>query len=259
MRCAAHIGRVVLIYLLLGFVATWAVAWGLALLPAGLHSDVARHSRIDGRGVENGIDADTMTGVGSIRNSYDTWSQFEGVLRDQDSAFMQSLVPSFTSTPGWNLSLALDATRYRNWGRAQRAIAEGPDSEWASGVDDARGLPFVALWCSWPRTPGTAHRQNVTGSGLVGGIKLSSAPRTMGYMGLRALPYMPIWSGLALNTAFYALLFFAVVRIGRAFKRSRRFGRGLCPKCKYDRVFDYQLPCPECGHQGKVRPAGAVA
>ncbi len=75
----------------------------------------------------------------------------------------------------------------------------------------------------------------------------------------RALPYYPIWSGLALNTAFYALLFFFVVRITRGLKHARRYKRGLCPRCKYDRLFDYRVPCPECGHEGRVRPAITAA
>lgn len=61
------------------------------------------------------------------------------------------------------------------------------------------------------------------------------------------IPYSPIWSGLAVNSIFYALVFFSLITTKRALTHSRRMQKGKCPICKYDLVFDNSLGCPECG------------
>ena len=70
----------------------------------------------------------------------------------------------------------------------------------------------------------------------------------------RALPVRPIWEGLALNTALYALLWGPVFAAMGMAQRYRPYCRGLCPNCRYNRKADYSQPCPECGH-GMEHPA----
>jgi len=267
MRRAAHIGRVVLVYLLLGLVTSWAVAWGLALLPPGrLYDQMYGFLYSPGDPIGEGW----RSGIGSSRVSYDHSGGVSPFLRELPRHWS----PSQANGPDWNATTAyLDLAWAESWGRryqatkAQSALEfigprndEGPFA-W-SGIDDARGFPFVALWCSWDYevVPAGQGAPISVPKALHGGFSLRdhAHPGLVGSNKLRALPYMPIWSGLALNTAFYALLFFAVVRITRGLKHARRYKRGLCPRCKYDRVFDYQLPCPECGHEGRARPATAV-
>jgi hypothetical protein len=70
-----------------------------------------------------------------------------------------------------------------------------------------------------------------------------------------ALPLDPMWLGFLVDSLFFAALFglswLAVVLI-RRIRRYRlgraRMGRGCCPACNYDLIFDYTRPCPECGH-----------
>jgi hypothetical protein len=72
-----------------------------------------------------------------------------------------------------------------------------------------------------------------------------------------ALPLLPLWPGFLLNTAFYALLLFALVRTPRVLRRAVRRRRGRCAACGYDRAgLDPLAACPECG-RGIGGPKGA--
>ncbi len=86
------------------------------------------------------------------------------------------------------------------------------------------------------------------GAKVFGGIPLSNLASTSPAPTVRALPYYPIWSGLVLNTAFYALLFFIFVRLAKGTRQLLRFREGKCPRCGYDLVMNFSQPCSECGH-----------
>jgi hypothetical protein len=70
-------------------------------------------------------------------------------------------------------------------------------------------------------------------------------------MGLDAVPLRPIWSGLAVNTLFYAAIWagiYAALVVPRRFVREvARFRRGACIACGYDLGYDFIHGCPECG------------
>ncbi|MEM7622315.1 MAG: hypothetical protein AAF235_03845 [Planctomycetota bacterium] len=61
------------------------------------------------------------------------------------------------------------------------------------------------------------------------------------------VPATPIWSGLLINTAFYALAWFALFSFAGGVRRLRRFHRGACPRCRYDLRRDCSRGCSECG------------
>jgi len=60
-------------------------------------------------------------------------------------------------------------------------------------------------------------------------------------------PYRPIWSGLAINTLFYAMIFWVILSIKRAYRHARRMRRGRCPMCCYELAYVFVDGCPECG------------
>jgi hypothetical protein len=60
-----------------------------------------------------------------------------------------------------------------------------------------------------------------------------------------AFPLIPVWSGFALNTAFYAALAFLLWCTPGFIKRTRRRRRGQCLTCGYD--LNGMTTCPECG------------
>jgi hypothetical protein len=63
-----------------------------------------------------------------------------------------------------------------------------------------------------------------------------------------ALPLLPLWPGFLINTFFYAILTFALIRGPRVLRRALRRRGGRCVGCGYDRAgLDPLAACPECG------------
>ena len=60
-------------------------------------------------------------------------------------------------------------------------------------------------------------------------------------------PYRPIWSGLIFNTLFYAMIFWILGSIKRAYRHARRMHKGRCPMCAYELGFVFVDGCSECG------------
>jgi hypothetical protein len=63
------------------------------------------------------------------------------------------------------------------------------------------------------------------------------------------VPARPLWAGFAMNTLFYAVILFALIRGPFMARRALRRRRGLCVDCGYDlrgRGPDH-VACPECG------------
>ncbi len=63
---------------------------------------------------------------------------------------------------------------------------------------------------------------------------------------LRAIVYIPMPLGTAVNTLLYGSLFFAAA-MTPSLRRSLRLHRGHCPRCNYDLRGDLPSGCPECG------------
>lgn len=69
-----------------------------------------------------------------------------------------------------------------------------------------------------------------------------------------ALPLLPLWPGFLINSIFYAFFLFALVRVPRVARRALRRRRGRCASCGYDRSgLDPDAACPECG-RNRPRP-----
>ncbi len=62
-----------------------------------------------------------------------------------------------------------------------------------------------------------------------------------------ALPYRPIWSGLATNTALFGGVWWLAIPARRGARRALRSRRGRCTACGYDLAGDPDAGCPECG------------
>lgn len=97
------------------------------------------------------------------------------------------------------------------------------------------GFPWRAAWSRCG--VGTVDRSLSRNEGLA---ELSIMGRAWG------VPVRPLWSGLFLNTLFYAALIIVPVVAIRWFKRARRRRRTRCVACGYD-VSGGGNVCPECG------------
>ncbi len=78
-----------------------------------------------------------------------------------------------------------------------------------------------------------------------------------------AVPFLPLWPGLLLNSALYASLWFSLFAGIATLRRARRRSQGHCPHCNYDlRGLNtaVQPRCPECGHPAPApAPIGQTA
>jgi hypothetical protein len=122
---------------------------------------------------------------------------------------------------------------------------------WASNLARRMSTDCIILAVGWPTE--TVWARNVPNPiapmTFGGAIGLRIAPWDYRLVQFpRVLPYRPIWPGFAINTVFYAfiwwMLFAASFALRRCFRR-RRIKRGLCPKCAYP--VGTSEKCTECG------------
>ena len=264
-------GRIILSYALLGLGASIAVAWGLVFTvdlatgtawgSSGSDTKVLPYSEDYLREQSRSASRSYRSSLGSSRRAllYDPKTTLldglnknrililNHILDDEithhpSNHFMPESVDEYieskSAPPKWKLEFNTAIPRSTAWGRLYSFTPEAFGTEKLFWLEDARGFPFLCVWSSWTDEP----------AGLIGagGIQL---PATRNSLGLRvqALPYRPIWLGLAANTAFYGLLFYLVVRTWKGLRGWRRFNRGLCPACAYDLRYDYSRGCSECG------------
>jgi hypothetical protein len=64
---------------------------------------------------------------------------------------------------------------------------------------------------------------------------------------VRMIPYRPIWSGLAVDAALYAGLWWCLLLVPRFVAAKWRRKQGSCPACGYDLTGLTTGVCPECG------------
>ena len=120
------------------------------------------------------------------------------------------------------------------------------------GGEHATGWPVLALWYSI-----TTYSDGKANVQIPGGLSLMPktwTPRS-GHHLVRALPYRPIWPGLAINSVFWGAAAFAVVHGPRTVRAALRRRRGLCPACAYP--VGASPVCTECGAVVTARPQTA--
>jgi hypothetical protein len=127
-----------------------------------------------------------------------------------------------------------------------------PPPEYVSGDADAvwrwgegRGWPMIALWCELRRYDDLHSERKV--HPVRGGIQTSLSDWGGGIAhntDPRVLPLLPVWSGFAVDTVFYATVLglFRAPFVVRRFLRRRR---GRCPSCGY--LASDSPVCTECG------------
>ncbi|MCK4872189.1 MAG: hypothetical protein KAS72_05655 [Phycisphaerales bacterium] len=61
------------------------------------------------------------------------------------------------------------------------------------------------------------------------------------------IPLRPIWTGFAVNTLLYAMLFAVPLCVLTTVRQMMRRRAGRCPRCGYHLRGDFHRGCPECG------------
>jgi len=141
----------------------------------------------------------------------------------------------------------IKGTKLFNFPNGVRPIDPLDANEWKLVkplVEDLRGWPLYSMRCSfslrWIGSNSGSHTYN--------GIELevkSSPSYDYAWMGLRALPLRPIWTGFIVNTLFYGVIVWLVVLGPFVLRRFLRSKRGLCKKCAYP--IGTSAVCSECG------------
>jgi hypothetical protein len=149
--------------------------------------------------------------------------------------------------------------------RIDGKVASFPKSVFANRVAKTNADTFFmyASRIGWPTQMVMSmkgHESTFTPTGLQqpqfteGEIEITALKRSpfpgMAPMAL-TLPYMPIWSGVAWNTAFFSGAWFAFFTGVAALRSLRRRMAGQCSRCGYDLKRVVGKTCPECGRTSR--------
>jgi hypothetical protein len=124
--------------------------------------------------------------------------------------------------------------------------------------EDARGWPLPALRCVWDFGERHINDQTTLRGGFELGSSAASRPGTISTEKLRALPYMPVWTGFAVDWILFTVIFAALLIPPRAIRRTIRQRRGWCIHCGYDLRGGARERCPECGASVATGPGAAA-
>jgi hypothetical protein len=193
-------------------------------------------------------------------------------LNDQEAAFFTPPVPreiGFVTQAAFRRSmdevLEVDAHSERPAARdaliGTAPLLQPPKGRYVPGpaaalrVDYRFGFPFSAMRCALEIPPFTRTRTPPTWHDMIwlyAPASATSGPferNGRGSTSRIAVPrgVMPV--GFAVNSVFFALAWWALLRGVQCVHRQGRDARGLCTRCAYDlRGLDAGATCPECGH-----------
>ena len=226
--------RVILLFLMLGALASITMAWSLALFHNNFY-DPASRSR--GKDYRSSIHGDFW-----IYTHHDFFGTTQLFCTPAVASIheYQDIKRPYKTPPRWSImndppipffkeeTSAPDSVDYWTW-------------KVFSTIETSRGWPFRML----SRTQSSINpNRNIRDDG---GILIrvdSKIPAKR-----LSLPLQIYWRGFAFNTIFYATFLWLLLPGPFVLRRFIRHKRGLCVKCAYDlREVDHQA-CPECGEE----------
>ncbi len=234
MRTPRRIAARAAFCLVLGLVTTFTVSWLLAaFLPqkSWRRQDfVAESTRWDasyGVAVYKTIGATRRTwdvGIPGLTNGLGPF--FDAIEGSRYAGFDGAYSPS---------------SAMQRWGTFDEVITQTQLTY--LGCEHATGLPFPALWYQIDATLRPRALR------VRGGVPISRTTNPPLAFQVRALPYFPVWPGLAMNTLIYAAAWFPLLLSASALRAHLRRRLNLCPRCAYSLLnLPPNSPCPECGH-----------
>jgi hypothetical protein len=233
-----RIARAAAISLLAGAVVNVAVAWGIA---AWMPLRATSHKvALTSRGFNPGMLV-PYSGLGWCTREWETTPP-----PGTDAIFMWPSGVESANEPG---DVIVDNHEIRaDWGHGFQYVSGDPAADYDS-VERAVGWPCLALWCG-------LDASSARGYAMLGGIELRTWPSWLRWVRPkpeRYLPYRPIWGGILVNTAGFALATLCMVVGLSRIRRGPRRCRGLCPSCSYSLAGLPFPTCPECGWKPRNR------
>jgi len=137
-----------------------------------------------------------------------------------------------------------------SWARRSSVPWLTGDASWPEREQEryvsGRGWPLIAVWCQYESARSERWLLHPRGA-----IELpwaqSNSEWGIGAL-FMALPYRPVWAGLALDAAVYGAAWWMVLFGIAGARRWSRRKRGQCATCAYElRGLPAGTPCPECG------------
>ncbi|MCC7390524.1 MAG: hypothetical protein IT431_17365 [Phycisphaerales bacterium] len=211
------------LYLLLGLVTTWAVAWGAVMLwkPDG----GAGRAYLEPLPPYRVVTMDTLPAT--IASQVQLWADPGAVEHWRQQASPERL--EVRELPGIIRAAA-------------RPLPELKESGQPGGLAvECRGWPSYALYCKLAPYYPFGSAQDCA----FGAIAISSHSDDL--YAATLLPCIPYWPGLLANTLFYALLLATLHQLTAYARRARRRRRNRCAACNYDLRGLTTPTCPECG------------
>jgi hypothetical protein len=214
----------VIVFLILGAVVNVAVAWGCALWSGSLVAKI--------RNARAGSDAEWRW--------YDANRPWPELGRSRQ--ILQESSPEWTGL-GWQQEHyweTLTTPRHLHWPNRTSSVFRTRAGWPMYCFEGARWNRFV------PMTETHTETRHIHASMLPALLGLVDPDSD------RVLPYRPLPSGFAINTAFYAIILWLLIPGPFLLRRHIRIKRGRCPKCGYDlRGAPPEVGpgggCPECG------------
>jgi len=211
------------VFLVLGAIINVAVAW-------------AGFVATDGYGYPRMVILDRW--VQTNANARDLWARHASDGWPQPFDNFRSWHGLFAS--GWSMSLAVgDSFSFRR---------DATDAELRELYKGSGTFEVEQIDCGFPLGSMRLERWHGTPSRWYTPSKGHDGFSLIGY----TLPSCPLFVRFAINTIFYAALFWSLVFAPFQFRRWRRMRRGLCPACAYP--IGASDKCSECGARLPLPP-----
>lgn len=219
--------------LILGVIATVGIAWAMAWQFAG-------YPRLTGWSFDDGKVCIVREGRGMREIEWSACDQ----LTVESATLLAECHIYFECTPrglgNWDMPEA-QGMRLTSPLTPRTTLHSSPTIKTMSRrIETEHGWPFQTLW----------HWQDAEYGRVHGAIPFETLGRLRErYPGQAwsGLSYLPIWSGIILNTLFYAMLFVCLISIPDVTRSIRHRVHDGCPHCGYDLAGLTSSQCPECG------------